>query len=294
MTQTLNPIRPVDFAAPPQPNMSVGARPRLYWVSPDELVVDARYQRDIGKRGAANVRQIVEHFDWTKFGVLTCVRVAAAATGGVAFAVVDGQHRATAALMHPRVEEVPCWVTEASFEDQARAFVAINSAVTRITAMQMFHAATASGDPEAVAAERACAKAGVTVMRYPVSRTNLKPGETIAAGALRTAVKRQGEGPLRIALTALAAQDAEGGLVNATTVNALASLVTQLDWRRRESDVLAELAALDLPRMEDDAEISRRDLGGGAVWTHLLTALRAAADFAALKPKAARRGTGSY
>jgi hypothetical protein len=32
-----------------------------------ELVVDVSYQREIGRRGATNVNQIAENFDWSKF-----------------------------------------------------------------------------------------------------------------------------------------------------------------------------------------------------------------------------------
>ncbi len=42
-----------------------GPAPQLLWVEVKDLVVDLTYQRDIGKRGAANIRQIAENFDWS-------------------------------------------------------------------------------------------------------------------------------------------------------------------------------------------------------------------------------------
>tara|TARA_R110002074_G_scaffold253081_4_gene425091 strand:- start:230 stop:1123 length:894 start_codon:yes stop_codon:yes gene_type:complete len=280
--KSLRLVVPVEIGHGVTPRMSVGMRPELVWLQPEDLYVDTRYQRDIGRRGAANIRLIVEHFDWAKFGVLTCVRCKLSETE-VAIAIVDGQHRATAAVMHPRVDKVPCWITEATFEDQARAFVAINSAVTRMTSLQMFHAALACGDPEMATIERACRKADVTVTRYPVSRENLKPGETIAAGAIRQTVARYGPGPLRIALTALRAQDDCGGLIAAAPVKGIASVVSQLDWRRQGAGILEQLGTIELAGVEDAADIARRTLGGGTV-KHYVAKLSALVDWSAFKP----------
>ena len=59
--------------------------PILQWIETDRLVVDTEYQREIGRRGATNVIQIAEHFDWSKFAPV----IVAPIEGG-RFAIVDG------------------------------------------------------------------------------------------------------------------------------------------------------------------------------------------------------------
>jgi ParB-like nuclease domain len=68
--------------------------PQLLWIEIKDLVIDPSYQRHIGKRGAANIRQIAENFDWSKFAPVIIAPIE-----GAQYAVVDGQHRTTAALL---------------------------------------------------------------------------------------------------------------------------------------------------------------------------------------------------
>ena len=51
----------------PASDFKPGPAPQLMWIDIKDLVVDLTYQRDIGKRGAANIRQIADNFDWSKF-----------------------------------------------------------------------------------------------------------------------------------------------------------------------------------------------------------------------------------
>lgn len=58
-------FKPLDsrrFSAPTLA-FAPGPAPILQWTKIDLLVVDTEYQREIGRRGAANVIQIAEHFD---------------------------------------------------------------------------------------------------------------------------------------------------------------------------------------------------------------------------------------
>jgi hypothetical protein len=55
------------FSAPTS-GFSPGPAPFLEWIETEKLVVDTTYQREIGRRGAMNVHQIAENFDWSKFG----------------------------------------------------------------------------------------------------------------------------------------------------------------------------------------------------------------------------------
>lgn len=208
----------------------------------------------------------------------------------------DGQHRATAALLHPAIEAVPCWITQASLEEQARAFVAINSAVTRMTSMQMFHAAVASGDGLHVKAAAACQAAGVTVLRYPLQADKMKLGETLAAGALVHCARRFPQAVLTLALTALKTQDAAldvPGHVNATTIKALCTLIDRLDWQHKSEAILATLSAQPIAELWDEASMDARTHGGGEA-ARLTTLLAELDEFKCLFARAAKRGTGSY
>lgn len=294
---SLKPLARPQFRPALTPSIVNEARkPVFVWVPLAELVVDSRYQREMGARGLSNVRQIVEHFDWSKFGVLTCVRVAMGERGLSRIAIVDGQHRATAALLHPAIEAVPCWITQASLEEQARACVAINSAVTRMTSMQMFHAAVASGDGLHVKAAAACQAAGVTVLRYPLQADKMKLGETLAVGALVHCARRFPQAVLTLALTALKTQDEAldvPGHVNATTIKALCALIDRLDWQHKSEAILATLSAQPIAELWDEASMDARTHGGGEAAR--LTAILAELDeFKCLFARAAKRGTGSY
>ena len=71
--------------SPPASEFSPGPAPFLEWIEINKLVVDVTYQREIGRRGAANVNQIAENFDWSKFAPV----IVAPVEGGH-FAIVDG------------------------------------------------------------------------------------------------------------------------------------------------------------------------------------------------------------
>jgi hypothetical protein len=66
----------------------------LNWLPVEQFVVDDTYQREVGKRGRSNVQHIAEHFDWSKFALV----IVAPVEGGL-YAIVDGQHRTTAAIL---------------------------------------------------------------------------------------------------------------------------------------------------------------------------------------------------
>jgi len=91
------------------------------------LVVDPAYQRPIIGRGRHNVDRIARTFSWSCFAPV----VVAPVEGGK-FAIIDGQHRTTAAAL-VGLESVPCHVVAAAREAQAAAFKAINGVTTPIS-----------------------------------------------------------------------------------------------------------------------------------------------------------------
>src|SRR4051812_451900 len=84
-----------------------GKAPKLDWIAISALVIDRQYQREITKLGRKNIRHIAENFHWSMF---TTVMVAP--IGGGKYAIVDGQHRTTAAAL-VGIEKVPCQMVDA-------------------------------------------------------------------------------------------------------------------------------------------------------------------------------------
>lgn len=153
---------------------------------------------------------------------------------GGAYAIIDGQHRATAALSIG-IKSVPCQVILATQAEQAAAFSAINGNTTRISALQIHKAAVAAGDPEAVQLERLATSAGVRILRYPRSELEQEPGETMAVETLRAALRLHGEETVGLALASLncGRNHIKGGL-SAAIVRAVIDLVA--DLRLRDAD----------------------------------------------------------
>jgi hypothetical protein len=79
--------------------------------------------------------------------------VVVAPAGSSRYAIVDGQHRTTAALICG-ADRVPCAIIECNRGEQAAAFRAINGTVTALNTMQLHHAAIAAGDVKAKQIEK--------------------------------------------------------------------------------------------------------------------------------------------
>ncbi|MBF0307650.1 MAG: ParB N-terminal domain-containing protein, partial [Alphaproteobacteria bacterium] len=161
------------------PAAHLGPRPVLNWISLDLLVVDERYQRRVNERGVKLINKIVKEFAWSRFQPL--VVTGPDASGD--FPVIDGQHRLEACRRHPAVTEAPCWIVAASaVADQARAFVSVNKDRLGVTAINVFWARLAAGDPDAVWLRSICDQAGVQIGRVGTGRQ--PPLTTIALAGL--------------------------------------------------------------------------------------------------------------
>jgi hypothetical protein len=200
----LVPLQPLQYIMRPVPAAEIGDHGELAWLSLEKLYIDARYQRDILDSGKTNIRKIIENFNWRKFGVLV---VGKRERGQ--YAVVDGQHRAVAALMHGGIKQVPCLVLTGGLQLEAATFSAINSAVTRISPLQSFHANVAAGDPNSIALVELCTSLGVTIVRRP--KVDFAAGETMALALLRTTFNKD-QGLLSDSLQLLRALDPQNGL----------------------------------------------------------------------------------
>src|ERR1700733_1143860 len=111
--------------------ISAGAAPMLQWLKVADLIVDPAYQRPIIGNGRRNVEQIARTFCWSCFAPV----VVSPVEGGK-FAIIDGQHRTTAAAL-VGFDSVPCQAVIAAREEQAAAFKAINGTTTPISQMAL-------------------------------------------------------------------------------------------------------------------------------------------------------------
>src|SRR5687767_15353118 len=111
--------------------VSAGPAPMLQWLKIADLVVDTSYQRPIIGKGRRNVDRIARAFSWSCFAPV----VVSPVEGGK-FAIIDGQHRTTAASL-VGIDSVPCQIVIAEREEQAAAFKAINGITTPISRMAL-------------------------------------------------------------------------------------------------------------------------------------------------------------
>lgn len=250
---------------------AIGPAPQLTWLPVATLRVDPAYQRPITQQGRANIAKIVATFRWNRFAPIVVSPIA----GGL-YAIVDGQHRATAAATLG-FETVPAQIILADISEQAAAFAAINGAVTRVHGQALHKAAAAAGDAVACRIERVAAAAGVKVLAYPVAELNQAPGETMAIGALREAIEAHGEDAVVTALRAVRTgqNDVRGGLTAVIVRGACAISARMLARDASESDVAAFMGSVLLIREADKARTTERPKGK-SIAAELIDRLKAA------------------
>lgn len=179
------------IAAPAGPSLP-GRPPKLDWLALSLLRIDPSYQRPVTARGRKTIAAIVARFSWAKFSPV----IVAPVPGASIFAIIDGQHRATAALILG-YDRVPCCVAGVGPEDQAAIFAAVNGTVTPMSPLALFKAAKMAGEAWAVGVDRACRAAGIEPLTYPVGKNFMKPFQTQALGTLRKVWEKVGEERLR-------------------------------------------------------------------------------------------------
>lgn len=260
MTRTVSAtLRAIDAAgyAAVTPPRSFGKPARLAWMAIADLVIDQDYQRDIGATGRRNIVRIANAFDWARFSP-----VIVAPAGANRFAIVDGQHRVTAAKLCG-LAKVPCAIIDADRAAQAAAFAGINTAVTAMSPLQLHTARLAAGDAAAVKLVAVLAQAGVVICRYPVPAGSMKVGDTLAAAKLARFYERFGETTLVAALRCITrTRDGHPGLVRAQIVEAFCAVLEAEPAWRDSKKLLAATGQLDLRQAFSDAR--RRTEGSRA------------------------------
>ncbi len=231
--------------------VAAGAAPMLQWLKIVDLIVDPAYQRPIVGNGRRNVDRIARSFSWSCFAPV----VVSPVEGGK-FAIIDGQHRTTAAAL-AGFETVPCQVVIAVREEQAAAFKAINGITTPISRMALHAAALVAKEPWAVQLADVCARAEVELLRYPVPSDKQAPGQTMAVGAIAQCLKRYGPETLITALQCVTqTANNQPGALSARLIKALCD-VLHGDHRRRDSGLalLEAFDAIDLIAVQDASAV---------------------------------------
>lgn len=197
---TLRPLTKPDLQLAPL--RSAGTPPKLAFLPLTSMRIDESYQRHIERRGIATIVRICNEFDWNRFAPLIVARVPGPEE---VYSIIDGQHRATAALVRG-FDRVPCAIMAATALEQASIFSAVNGNVTPITILQLFKAARAAGVAWAMDIDKVCTAAGIKPLTYPKSKREISPFETMAIGTLRKLILRHGTDEVAAALKHAAGQ----------------------------------------------------------------------------------------
>jgi len=244
-----------------------GARPEQLWVRLTDLRIDGAYQRSLGGRSLRLIAKMVANWDWRLVQAITVAEL----PGGL-WELIDGQHRAVAALTHGDIHMLPATVLPpGNRADAARAFAKLNTDRVAVSAAQRHRAAVAGLDEVALRIDAAARAAGVTVLALPPTRGKFKPRDTIAAGSLNWIASTCDRDVLRQTLMVCAA--ANLALISAQQLRAVATLL--------EED---GLDALDLPALI----AALRDWDGVLNSAHKFEGARPAARTAALRARCQR------
>jgi hypothetical protein len=191
------------------------------------LRIDPRYQREIGRRGADNIVAIVPAFKWAKF-----TPVVVAPIGEGLFAIIDGQHRTTAASACAASN--PCPASSSRSTAPSRPTPSSPSMPTsrRCRRCSCTPRAWPPATSDAAELTEVCREADVTICRYPVPANKMKPGETLAVGMLQAVLAKFGREVLIAALCCITkTRRGNPGMIRKQIVEALcAVLEAESSW----------------------------------------------------------------
>lgn len=245
------------FTKPPVPP-DPGAAPLLQWIDIGNLVVDHSYQREIRGTGKVNVRKIAADFRWSCFAPV----VVSPISGGK-FAIVDGQHRTTAAA-RIGLKCVPCQVIVVTAAEQAMAFKEINGATTTMSRQAIHAAAVMAGDPDALALEAVAALGEVKILRYPVQASKQETGgETMAVACLETCLRQYGRDTLVTALQCITqTSNNVPGIVVSSVIKALCVVLNDnIAWRDSGSKLLEAFDEIDIEQLLEQSRLQAKPKG---------------------------------
>jgi hypothetical protein len=126
----------------------------LVMLDKNKINIDQRYQRALNDKKRL---EIASAFNWVAFGALSVIRRADGTYWGV-----DGQHRLFGALSRDDVTVVPCVVFDipSDIEEEAAAFLSLNTLRKPLSSREKFKAQLVKGDPVATEAWTLIQQAG--------------------------------------------------------------------------------------------------------------------------------------
>lgn len=244
-----------------------GRPPHLGWLAISTLRTNPAYQRPISAKGRDTIAKIVAGFSWGRFSPLIVRQVPGS---DPLYEIIDGQHRATAALSIG-YERVPAMIVQASDEEAARIFASVNGTVTPMSPLAVYKAALAGGEQWALDIKAAAEAAGCKILRYPVPFSQQKPFQTQSIGTIRKVWQQTTDPRLLPAtfklLVASVGSDARGFLTSSLIQNWSRILASRPGWIANIDSVCEamRLGAIDLMSAEAqviEAKLAQR-IGDG-------------------------------
>jgi hypothetical protein len=223
----------------------VGNPPSLEWLAVGQLQVDPAYQRATdGLHSRRIIVGMVKCWDWKLCQPLVVTR---RADNGLF--VLDGQHRLMGASERGDIPHLPCVVIPAiSAEEEAAAFVKLNTARQKLSQADLFAGMLAAGDAEAHLVDTIMCETGWRIVRH-ANTAAYKPGDLACAPRLVRHIKTHGEASVRNSLAALREAYPETPVRNgARTIEALVRIYARGLLGGLNPDCLVDaLAAFDPP-----------------------------------------------
>lgn len=231
-------------------------QPMLIWADLADLVIDRRYQRDITRNGRMAIQRIANAFDWRKYQPILV-----APTEGGKLAVVDGQHRAHAAMLCG-IEKLPAMTVPMTPQEQAAGFAAINRDRITMNASTIYRAELAAGTEWAVESKAAVEAAGCTLATSNRSHRDKRPGQVYATNLIRKMIQNGEAAAVTAGLRAIRESESGdeiesyGGPVLGVWLPAIA-----INQRFMTLDLPAIFDSLDILTMIDEARAQARRTG---------------------------------
>lgn len=220
---TADTLRPVKAIALTQMTSPIPTQPPMVeWMAPDDLLIEAAYQRDLSPKSIDLIKRIAERWDWRRF------KPPIVAWTERGFEIIDGQHTAIGAATRG-IDRIPVLVVEATdLTDRASAFVGHNQDRLTITPVQMHQAKIAAGDEDALTAQQVIDKAGAKLVLSAYGARGWKPGETVAITTIDGLAKKRGAMRARQVVEVLVKADAAP--VSAAAIKAVDMLMNRPEF----------------------------------------------------------------
>lgn len=132
--------------------------------------------------------------------------------------------------------------------------------MTAIHPFALHKARAAAGDAEAVRIDEVCASAGVFIAPYPVPANKMRPGETLALGAIQKALRIHGPEVVSLALRSITRGRGDNvGNIRASVITVICNaLSAEPAWRTKPAALLAAMDRFDIEENLGEAAIEAR------------------------------------